>query len=169
MPRSKLIFTNAKVNLLFKNIGNLNPTIRDDFVYTLFARGFLESAFTHEQEQNVINAFIKEKGLFQDIDKPENDGVFLRSFSALLGSVILEKDKETKILTATDRNILFDWSIDYLMHEKDYRSFVETKGWSHSVAHGSDFLSAALSHPKFLIQNQNNSDDFKKYECTFCR
>lgn len=155
LPQGKLNFTNAEVNLLLNNIGNLNPTIRDDLVYTLFARGFIENAFTYEQEQNVINTFVKEKNLFHDIDKSENDSVFLRSFSALLGSVILEKDKETKILTTTDRNTLFDWSIDYLMLEKDYRGFVETKGWAHSVAHGSDFLGAALSHPKFLMQNQN--------------
>lgn len=155
LPQGKLNFTNEQVNLLLDNIGNLNPTIRDDLVYTLFARGFLERAFTHEQEQTIINTFITEKKLFKDIDKPQNDNVFLRSFSALLGSVILETDQETEILMNEQRKQLFAWSIDYLLREKDYRGYVESKGWAHSIAHGSDFLGAALSHPKFFEQNQN--------------
>lgn len=155
LPQGKLNFTNEQVNLLLDNIGNLNPTVRDDLVYTLFARGFLERAFTHEQEQTIINTFITEKKLFKDIAKPQNDNVFLRSFSALLGSVILEKDQETEILTNEQRKQLFAWSIDYLLREKDYRGYVEGKGWAHSIAHGSDFLGAALSHPKFFEQNQN--------------
>lgn len=101
LPQGKLNFTNEQVNLLLDNIGNLNPTIRNDLVYTLFARGFLERVFTHEQEQTIINTFITEKKLFKDIAKPQNDSVFLRSFSALLGSVILEKDQETEILTTS--------------------------------------------------------------------
>lgn len=91
--------------------------------------------------------------MFKDIDKPENDRVFLRSFSALLGSVILEKDNQMTILTDSQRQQLFAWSIDYLKREKDYRGFVQNKGWAHSVAHGSDFLGAALNHHKFITQN----------------
>lgn len=153
-PEGELKFTDNQVQLLLGNIGNLNPVIRDDLVYTLLARGFLESAFTHKQEQNIVSTFIKEKDLFKNIAEPQNDSIFLRSFSALLGSVILEKDKKTEILTDEQRKQLFAWSIDYLLREKDYRGFVAGKGWAHSVAHGSDFLGAALSHPKFLKQEQ---------------
>lgn len=106
-PEGELKFTDNQVQLLLGNIGNLDPVIRDDLVYTLFARGFLERAFTHEQEQTIINTFIKEKNLFKDIAKPQNDNVFLRSFSALLGSVILENDREKEILQNEQRKQLF--------------------------------------------------------------
>lgn len=69
-PEGELKFTDNQVQLLLGNIGNLDPVIRDDLVYTLFARGFLERAFTHEQEQTIINTFITEKKLFKDIAKP---------------------------------------------------------------------------------------------------
>lgn len=171
-PEGELKFTDNQVQLLLGNIGNLDPVIRDDLVYTLFARGFLERAFTHEQEQTIINTFITEKKLFKDIAKPQNDNVFLRSFSALLGSVILETDQETEILTNEQRKQLFAWSIDYLLREKDYRGYVEGKGWAHSIAHGSDFLGAALSHPKFLKQEQSRVMQiiptiFKKMDAPF--
>lgn len=143
-PEGELKFTDNQVQLLLGNIGNLDPVIRDDLVYTLFARGFLERAFTHEQEQTIINTFITEKKLFKDIAKPQNDKVFLRSFSALLGSVILETDQETEILTNEQRKQFFAWSIDYLLREKDYRGYIEGKGWAHSIAHGSDFLGGSF-------------------------
>ena len=40
-------------------------------------------------------------------------------------------------------------SINYLQLETDYRGYIEGKGWAHSVAHGSDLLTAAILHPLF--------------------
>ncbi|MBI0022415.1 DUF2785 domain-containing protein [Lactobacillus sp. W8172] len=83
------------------------------------------------------------------MNQPENDAVFLRTFSALLGALILESDNDKPILTDSERQLLFDWSIRYLKEEKDFRGYVTNKGWAHSVAHGSDFLGATLSHHDF--------------------
>ncbi|MDF8366051.1 DUF2785 domain-containing protein [Weissella paramesenteroides] len=79
--------------------------------------------------------------------------VFTRSFSALLGGIILEFDEYSKILSDNQRNKLFKWSIQYLQLENDYRGFVTNKGWAHAIAHGSDFLGSSLSHTKFHLTN----------------
>ncbi|MBI0092154.1 DUF2785 domain-containing protein [Lactobacillus sp. M0403] len=149
LPEGKLVFTNEQIQFLLDNIGNLNPHIRDNLVYTLFARGFSENAFNQKQIQVIIDSFIQNRDLFRQINQPENDAVFLRTFSALLGALILESDNDKPILTDSDRQLLFDWSIRYLKEEKDFRGYVTNKGWAHSVAHGSDFLGATLNHHDF--------------------
>ena len=149
LPEGKLVFTNEQIQFLLDNIGNLNPHIRDNLVYTLFARGFSENAFKQKQIQVIIDSFIQNRDLFRQINQPENDAVFLRTFSALLGTLILESDNDKPILTDSERQLLFDWSIRYLKEEKDFRGYVTNKGWAHSVAHGSDFLGATLSHHDF--------------------
>ncbi|BDR60921.1 DUF2785 domain-containing protein [Lactobacillus xylocopicola] len=150
-----LRFTDAQVNFMLKNVGNLDPHLRDKLVYTLFARGFNLDAFTSQQVETIIATFIKEQNLFKGIGQPQNDLVFLRTFSALLGGLIIDKDSKQAILADKQRQLLFDWSIAYLNQEKDYRGFVPGKGWAHAVAHGSDFLSATLSHQKFTCTNED--------------
>ena len=39
--------------------------------------------------------------------------------------------------------------LDYLKVEKDYRGFIDEKGWAHAVAHGSDMLAQVVAHPMY--------------------
>lgn len=155
-PAQKLDFTNKQVEFMLKNIGNTNPYIRDNLVYTLFATGFMNSAFTLVQQEHTIDYFFNNDLLFKDILEPQNDYVFTRSFSALLGAIILECDDDTSILNDNQRQEMFKWSIQYLKLENDYRGFVTDKGWAHAIAHGSDFLGSSLSHTKFHLTNVND-------------
>lgn len=136
---------------MLENIGNINPYIRDNLVYILFATGFMNKAFTLVQQEHIINYFFTHNLLFKDIFETRNDYVFTRSFSALLGDIILEFDNGAGILNDSQQNKLFEWSIQYLTLERDYRGFVTNKGWAHTIAHGSDFLSSSLSHNQFHI------------------
>lgn len=149
----KLYFTNNQVDFMLKNIGNTDPYIRDNLVYMLFATGFMNKAFTFDQQEYIINYFFANDLLFKDILEPQNDFVFTRSFSALLGGILLEFDEDSGILSDNQRNRLFKWSIQYLQLESDYRGFVTNKGWAHAIAHGSDFLGNSLSHTKFHLSN----------------
>lgn len=152
----KINFTNKQVDFMLKNIGNTNPYIRDNLVYTLFATGFMNSAFTLVQQKHIIDYFFNNDLLFKDILEPQSDYVLIRSFSALLGAIILECDDDVCILNDNQRQELFKWSIQYLKLENDYRSFVTDKGWAHAIAHGSDFLGSSLSHTKFHLTNVND-------------
>ena len=149
LESGKLSFTDNQIDFMLQNIGNLDPYLRDDVVYTLLARGFTENSFIPEQKAKIVTTFISSRNLFKGIEQPQNDLIFLRTFNALLGELILESDNDKPILTDSERQLLFDWSIRYLKEEKDFRGYVTTKGWAHSVAHGSDFLGATLSHHDF--------------------
>ena len=111
LDSGKITFKDSQIDYMLQNIGNIDPHLRDDVVYTLFARGFFENSFTSEQKAKIVTNFINSKSLFKGIEQPENDLVFLRTFSALLGSLILEDDKKYSILDTTERNTIFNWSI----------------------------------------------------------
>lgn len=51
LESGKLSFTDNQIDFMLQNIGNLDPYLRDDVVYTLFARGFTADSFTPEQKK----------------------------------------------------------------------------------------------------------------------
>ncbi|MFC6260112.1 DUF2785 domain-containing protein [Levilactobacillus fujinensis] len=146
-----LSFTDDQVQLLLAHVGDLDPTIRDDTVYTLFARGLDEDAFTHLQCQAIANNLMTKRGLFTAIDQPTNDAVFQRTFSALLTAAVLDSDAQQPWLPAEDRDQFFNDALTYLIRERDQRGWVPDKGWAHGVAHGSDLLGYAWQHPQFPL------------------
>lgn len=149
LPEGNLFFTDRQITFMQDHIGDLNPYLRDDLIYTLFFRGFTENAFTEQQQKKIVAKFIQDKGLFHNIELSNNNSVFLRSFSALLGAIILDQDNKKLFLTQMQRSVMFIWSIEYLRKETDYRGFVANKGWAHAIAHGSDFLGTTLQHKLF--------------------
>ncbi|WP_054662191.1 DUF2785 domain-containing protein [Lacticaseibacillus camelliae] len=144
-----LTFTGADVAWLIAHVGDLDGHIRDDLTFTLIARGVLAGGFTAAQQRRVNDAIVASKQIFSGIDAPQNNAVFLRSFTALIGSCILQADAQRPFLTRTDRGLWFQWALEYLYRERDWRGYVAGHGFAHALAHGSDLLAAALAHPLF--------------------
>ena len=109
LESGKLSFTDNQIDFMLQNIGNLDPYLRDDVVYTLFARGFTADSFTPEQKTKIVTTFISSKNLFKGIEQPQNDLIFLRTFSALLASLILDDDQKQPFLNMTNRKTIFNW------------------------------------------------------------
>ncbi|WEV40882.1 DUF2785 domain-containing protein [Lactobacillus sp. ESL0681] len=152
-PTASFQINENQLNFMLTNLGNPDSHLRDDLIYTLFARAMAEDAFTPNQIKKIVQYFFTEQPLFSKITSPASDAIFERSFAALLGELLLTKDKSNHILTEQQRNTLFSWSITYLKNENDYRGYVKGKGWAHSLAHGSDFLGSSLAHPLFKSSN----------------
>lgn len=152
-------FKEEELTFMLANIGSVDPELRDGIIYSLFYRGFSEGFLTPSQIQTITKTIINENYLYRDIDQSESDGVFTRSFTALLGTLILTYDKQPPYkayLSETDKEWLFKNSQDYLIQEHDYRGYVPIKGWAHSIAHGGDFLGSAVGHEDFpRIQVEN--------------
>ncbi|MFD1441058.1 DUF2785 domain-containing protein [Lacticaseibacillus hegangensis] len=149
-----LTFTDAEVAWLLAHVGDLDGHVRDELTFTLLARGLLAGGFTLAQKAQINRTVVAAKPILQGIDQPRNDQVFLRSFTALLGSLILRADAQTSFLSRDDRGLWFQWALEYLYREHDWRGYVQGRGWAHALAHGSDLLAAALAHPQFGHRRQ---------------
>lgn len=144
-----LHFTDDQVATMLAHVGDPDPTIRDDTVYTLFARGFTENRLTAEQKRLVAHKLLHDRPLFTAIDQPQGSTVFLRTFTALLTALLLESDaRETWLPTAIRDQFIAD-ALAYLPREHDTRGWVTGNGWADGICHGSDLLGAAWSHPHF--------------------
>lgn len=149
LTQTTLTFTNPQVETLLAHVGDLNPEIRDDLVYTLLARGLDENGLTPLQKQLISQRLIQKRWLFREINQPQNDTVFLRTFTALLTAEVLDSDRKSPWLSDANRQQFFQDALHYLSQEHDERGLVLHKGWAHGIAHGSDLLGAACRHPQF--------------------
>ncbi|MCI1893265.1 MAG: DUF2785 domain-containing protein [Lactobacillus sp.] len=143
-----LSFTDAQIQWLLAHIGDPDGAIRDGLTYTLLARGFMAGGFTGAQKQAIARQTMGNEVLFAG-QGLESDLIFTRSFTALLGALILSADAESTFLTDEQRQVWFAQALKYLPSETDRRGYVPGHGWAHAIAHGSDFLDAAVQHPAF--------------------
>ncbi|WEV36365.1 hypothetical protein [Lactobacillus sp. ESL0677] len=59
LTKDKLTFSTLQINFMLNNIGNVDSHLRDDIIYTLFARGFIENCFTSQQQKLIVSSWIK--------------------------------------------------------------------------------------------------------------
>jgi len=86
------------------------------------------------------------------LDRP--DGVFLRSFSALVLSMIARRDLAEPVLDAPLRQRLLAAARDYAQRETDLRGHTGERGWAHAAAHTADLLAQLARHPALTADDR---------------
>ena len=126
---------------MLKFIGHTDAELRDGLIYKTFMQwGEYKGVFSAEQMKHILNTCLSETHLFFGIGEKDTDSVFTRSFSSLIISVALCMHDENPFLTVKDIHDIKEIVLRYIEQEKDYRGYVDGKGWAHSVAHISDAL-----------------------------
>ncbi|EPC73472.1 hypothetical protein Lpp71_08677, partial [Lacticaseibacillus paracasei subsp. paracasei Lpp71] len=64
---------------------------------------------------------------FTGLNGSDNDNAFTRTFTALLGAILLETDSSKPFLTDNQTQTWIDWALKYLQIETDWRSYVPVK------------------------------------------
>lgn len=136
-----------------ENIGHPQKEIRDQLIYSSFARGISENLFTKEQYSFLVQQSIDRNLIESDLDT-HLPATLTRSFTSLLNVLLMYGDstKESEYyqcLTSVQRNYFFETSLNYLLIEKDYTGYSERYGWVHAFAHGGDYLAQSVSHRLF--------------------
>ena len=142
-----------EIQWLLDHLGDSSPEIRDDLVFTSFARGIQEELFTQEQFQFIAARIVSDDGLDKEIDKIETS-TLERSFRALIYANLLSADGNEhsifyQVLQTDIRNMMLDQGLHYLSKEKDTTGFSSQYGWVHAFAHGADLLTEVVCHPDF--------------------
>lgn len=130
---------------LLANLGSPDPELRDDLAFsTLSSWIYRKRLLGPDALRPMIQTLTG--NLRKGVGETDNDGVLLRSFSALTLSVIAALDNEAPFLSGEEYAALLDAALAYLRDEHDIRGFDPRKGWMHSAAHTADLL-------KFLARN----------------
>ncbi|WP_226681433.1 DUF2785 domain-containing protein [Sutcliffiella horikoshii] len=138
------------IDSMMKHIGTTDPTLRDDLIYTTFAKLINGGIIPQCKLLKMLEICLDEEHLFYKIGEEKGDSVFTRSFSSLVVALILANDDGTLLDAKKVQEIKIAIFV-YLDKEQDTRGFVKDKGWAHSIAHGADMLSALVSHEHFHI------------------
>ncbi|MCL2753064.1 MAG: DUF2785 domain-containing protein [Defluviitaleaceae bacterium] len=144
--------TSALLKVFLDNIGNLDSLTRENVAmaaWTLFGAGGTRY-LSDEEFLHAINIAFSETHLFKGIDGGESDDAFMRGFASLFVRGLMTADCNHGFLSQEQYEAAFDKMLDYMMREKDRRSFVyEGKGIIHAVSHGASALMNFIDHPRF--------------------
>lgn len=134
------------LDLMLKYIGDPDPELRDNLIYTTFAYWIEDKKyFSNEELYHLLNILISENYLFYNIGNENDDSVLRRSFSVLSINPILCVHIEKPFL---DEDMMLKTKsslIRYLNEEKDLRGYVNEKGWMHALAHVADGFNVLLA------------------------
>jgi len=153
IAEEKTSYHEEEIQWLLDHLGDPSPEIRDDLVFTSFARGIREELFTQEQFYFIAEEISSDGGLDKEIDKV-GLSTLERSFRALIYANLLSADGNEhsifyQVLQTDIRNTMLDQGLHYLSKEEDTTGFSSRYGWVHAFAHGADLLTEVVCHPNF--------------------
>ena len=91
IAEEKPSYHQEEIQWLLDHLGDPSPEIRDDLVFTSFARGIQEELFTQEQFHFIAEEILSDGGLDKEIDKVDLS-TLERSFRALVYANLLSAD-----------------------------------------------------------------------------
>ncbi|WP_215115557.1 DUF2785 domain-containing protein [Exiguobacterium sp. s80] len=139
---------------MLHHIGSLDPVLRDELIYSRLAEWIMSEKFTGSSAERIASFVFSQDGLFYHLAQTDETAVFRRSFSALILAVLLEKDATVHVLAESVYDDISSQLLRYLNMEDDFRGFVPTYGWAHSVAHIADVYDAWFKHPRCQIHQE---------------
>lgn len=140
--------SNEIIDTVLSYLSSNDSVLRDDIAYHIFSEWLIvKDNLTDEQKMRIYNYSANRKKLLFKIDLVDSDAVFQRSFLALIIALLLENNKIHFFLNEDEIRKAFDLLIELLKNEKNTLSFVEGKGWAHSIAHTADALDELIYQP----------------------
>lgn len=129
------------ITLMLKYIGDPEPELRDNLIYSTFSGWISERKLFNDTElREILSVIIDDDHLFYHIGSKEDEAVFTRTFSVLVVALILQRHREQPFLKLAEFSHLKQCLIRYYAEEKDLRGYVTVGGWAHAAAHGADAL-----------------------------
>ena len=138
---------------LIADLGSTDAELRDGLAYGVLVLWIYQGASTDEEVRPLMATLLA--NLRAGVGERGTDGVFRRSYSALMLSVVVARHNERRaFLTAEEYRTLLDAALAYLADEKDERGFDPVKGWVHAVAHTADLLKFLVRDPRLMPADQ---------------
>ncbi len=126
---------------LLANLGSPDGELRDELSYMILASGIIDKGtLTPGHMAALLGTVLDANHLFYAIGEVGTDSVFMRSFSNLIVAAILYTEARNPVLSQQTVQRVKAALLRYAEEEKDWRGYVEGKGWAHAMAHLADAL-----------------------------
>lgn len=130
---------------LLSYLESSDTELREGPVYTILAKWLKQGSYSHAELWEMATQLLRNLAI--GLGKQQDDTIFLRSFSALILSEIVENDLIHLMLSETEVQLLLEQALAYFLAEKDLRGYEYGKGWAHAIAHCADLLWNLARHP----------------------
>ena len=132
-------------------LGSPDSELRDDIAYRTFHNWInILELYDPEVLRNIRDVLMD--NLFVGVRQDDENTVLLRSFSALVLSLIIHYDNQKPFLDQEEFDVMLDAVLRYFDAEQDLRGYDAKLGWIHAIAHSADLL-------KFFIRNKRTEDE----------
>lgn len=120
--------------------------LRDTFGYQILGHWIISGHYDEAKLTSFLNRWLE--NLSEGLGKTGTDSVLVRSFAALMLSILVYYDMKSPWIAADDYARLLDTVTDYFGKETDLRGYDMEKGWMHATAHTADCLKFLARDPK---------------------
>ncbi|MEB9379846.1 DUF2785 domain-containing protein [Bacillus cereus] len=125
--------------LLLQYIGDPQPELRDNLIYSMFYMWIKEeNRFSEEELRSLFTVLTDEIHLFYSIGSEDDQSVFTRTFSALPIALIVQRHRQNPFFNQAEIEQLIHVMLRYYKEEKNLRGYLSVGGWTHSASHGAD-------------------------------
>jgi hypothetical protein len=112
--------------------------LRDGFGYEILGHWILSGHYDKVKLQGFLNRWLG--NLSEGLGETDTDSVLVRSFAALMLSILVYYDMKVPWIAEDDYARLLNTVSDYFGKEVDLRGYDAEKGWMHAIAHTADIL-----------------------------
>ena len=125
---------------MLKYIGDIDPELRDELIYSIFWKWTVKGVLSAEQMKSMLSVCLDNDHLFFGLGEKNTDSVFTRTFSVLLVPLAMYMNQQNAFLSDAEALNIKETVLRYIRREKDFRGYVEGRGWAHAMAHAADAL-----------------------------
>lgn len=137
---------------LLKNIGDHDPTIRDQLIYSNLAHLLHDNHFDAQRLNDVLTTLMSDDYLFFDMENLDEYSVLKRSFSLLQIAILLYVGHRDHIFTPEVVVEVYNTMLSYMKQETIFSGYDFEVGWMHSLAHTADVLAQLVLYPEINEQ-----------------
>ena len=134
----------AFLQALLQNFATTDAELRDELTYMILAHAIIDQEnadkLSTTQREALLQMCIDDAHLFYSVGETAGDGVFMRSFSLLIIAALLYADAQFQQISEEATRKTQTALLRYAREERDWRGYIQGKGWAHSVAHLMDAL-----------------------------
>lgn len=134
-----------------EQLANPVPKYRDNGAFVCLSDMIQNDLISERQMSWLTDYFVSDEQLFGHIFERANDGIYRRSFSMLLLSLLLFIQRTKKsFMTDKQMSRIIDQVALYSILERDARGFIGNNGWAHAFTHIGNVIAEIIMMPNLV-------------------
>ncbi|CAM3177740.1 DUF2785 domain-containing protein [Leuconostoc rapi] len=145
------MITDDVLMAIAEQLANPVPKYRDNGAFVFLSDMIQKNLISEKQMSWLTDYFVSDEQLFGHIFERANDGIYRRSFSVLILSLLLFIQRTKKsFLTDKQMSKIINQVALYAILERDTRGFIGTNGWAHAFTHIGNVVAEIMMMPKLV-------------------